>query len=151
MKTVVQRVSNASLRVDGQLISSISKGLVCYLGVGKGDTEDTVKRMARKVAGLRIFSDNEGKMNLSAKDCSYEIMAVSQFTLYGDVKKGFRPSFIGAEEPEQAKLLYECFCKELESLGIQKVARGIFGADMHIEQNNSGPVTIIIEMPAADN
>ena len=140
MKTVVQRVNNAKLSVENKLVSEISKGLVCYLGVGKGDTEEDMKWLAKKVAGLRIFSDENGKMNLSVKDLNYEILVVSQFTLYGDVKRGYRPSFIEAELPELANKLYEKFCDELQDLGVKKVAKGIFGADMTIS-----PVTIIIE------
>ena len=145
MKTVVQRVNNAKLSVENKLVSEISKGLVCYLGVGKGDTEEDMKWLAKKVAGLRIFSDENGKMNLSVKDLNYEILVVSQFTLYGDVKRGYRPSFIEAELPELANKLYEKFCDELQDLGVKKVAKGIFGADMTINQENQGPVTIIIE------
>ncbi|PKL40934.1 MAG: D-tyrosyl-tRNA(Tyr) deacylase [Candidatus Riflebacteria bacterium HGW-Riflebacteria-1] len=145
MKAVVQRVKKACLSVDGELISSIETGLVCYLGVGKGDNEKDLAWLARKVAGLRIFPDADSKMNLSLLDCSYEALVVSQFTLYGNVKKGFRPSFIDAEDPERARILYEDFCSELVKAGVSKVAKGVFAADMLIEQENSGPVTIIID------
>lgn len=145
MKALVQRVDKAVLTVDNNLISEISQGLVCYLGIGKGDTEENLKWLARKVAGLRIFADENGKMNLSVLDKSLEILVVSQFTLYGDIRRGFRPSFIEAELPEIANKMYEKFCEELTEIGVKKVAKGVFGADMHINQYNSGPVTIMID------
>ncbi|MDD2998817.1 MAG: D-tyrosyl-tRNA(Tyr) deacylase [Erysipelotrichia bacterium] len=145
MKAIVQRVRQASLSVDGQLVSEIQNGLVCYLGVGRGDSDKEMLWLARKVAGLRIFSDQDGKMNLSVKDCDYEILVVSQFTLFGDIRNGFRPSFIEAEAPAEAERMYERFCSELESAGIKKVAHGVFGADMQISQLNNGPVTIILD------
>ncbi len=145
MKALVQRVNKASLSVNGVLISEISKGLVCYLGIGKGDTEKDLLWLVKKVSGLRIFSDENGKMNLSIKDLNLEILVVSQFTLYGDVKKGFRPSFIEAELPDVANKMYEQFCSELEKVGIKKVSKGVFGADMLISQENTGPVTIMID------
>ena len=145
MKALVQRVDKASLSVDNKLVSNISKGLVCYLGIGRGDTEENLKWLARKVAGLRIFQDENDKMNLSVLDLGYEILVVSQFTLYGDIKRGYRPSFIDAELPEKANEMYEKFCSELIGLGVKKVSKGVFGADMHIEQSNCGPVTIMID------
>jgi len=145
MKAVIQRVKSACLSVDGKLVSQIGEGLVCYLGVGKGDSEDDLRWLVKKTAGLRIFSDAEGKMNLSLLDCGFEALIVSQFTLYGNVKKGFRPSFIDAEEPEAARQMYECFCRELAATGVKKVATGIFAADMLIEQANAGPVTILLD------
>ena len=145
MKAIVQRVKKADLSVDNNLVSEINEGLVVYLGVGKGDTYEKMQWMAKKVAGLRIFSDENGKMNLSAKDIKGEILVVSQFTLYGDIKNGYRPSFIEAEEPTKAKEIYDKFCTELVNLGITKVGKGIFGANMTINQTNSGPVTIILE------
>lgn len=145
MKALVQRVNKANLKVDDKLISEISKGLVCYLGIGKGDNESDLLWLAKKVAGLRVFPDENGKMNLSAKDLGYDILVVSQFTLFGDVKKGFRPSFINAELPDIANQMYEKFCEELLNLGIKKVSKGVFGADMQIYQENSGPVTIMID------
>jgi D-tyrosyl-tRNA(Tyr) deacylase len=145
MKALVQRVSSAVLKVENQLISEINEGLVCYLGVGKGDSEKELKWLARKVAGLRIFPDENGKMNLSAVDTGSEILVVSQFTLFGDIRNGFRPSFIAAEEPDIAENMYESFCEELEAHKVKKVARGVFGADMRIEQVNQGPVTIMID------
>lgn len=145
MKAVVQRVLKASLSVDNEVVSEISEGLVCYLGIAKGDNEDDLRWMVKKIVGLRIFADSEGKMNLSLFDCSLQILVVSQFTLLGNVKKGFRPSFIDAEEPSIARRMYEKFCNELENANIKKVSRGVFAADMIISQINSGPVTIQLD------
>lgn len=145
MKAVVQRVRRASLSVDGELISSIKEGLICYLGVARGDADKDLQWLSRKVAGLRIFPDSDDKMNLSLLDCDYEILVVSQFTLFGNVKKGFRPSFIEAEEPESARDMYDRFCVELEKSGVKKVAKGVFAADMLIDQLNYGPVTILLD------
>ncbi|MBU1109434.1 MAG: D-tyrosyl-tRNA(Tyr) deacylase [Candidatus Riflebacteria bacterium] len=145
MKAVVQRVRKASLMVDDKLISTIGEGLVCYLGVGRNDTDQDLSWLMRKVTGLRIFPDSEGKMNLSLLDCGYEILVVSQFTLFGNVRKGFRPSFIEAEEPELAREMYDRFCAELEILRPGKIAKGVFAADMLIEQTNYGPVTILLD------
>lgn len=145
MKAVIQRVECAKLTVGSTLVSEIGKGLVCYLGIGKGDDITDLKWLAKKVAGLRIFTDEQGKMNLSAKQLGLDILVVSQFTLYGDIKNGYRPSFINAEMPERANIMYEAFCEELLSLGIKRVAKGIFGADMTINQKNTGPVTICLD------
>jgi len=145
MKAVIQRVQSACLSVEGKLVSQVGEGMVCYLGVGKGDGEDDLRWLVKKTAGLRIFADSDGKMNLSLIDCGFEALVVSQFTLYGNVKKGFRPSFIDAEEPEAARLMYERFCRELAAAGVKKVATGIFAADMLIEQVNNGPVTILLD------
>ncbi len=145
MRAVIQRVNYATLVVDGNLVSKIEKGLVVYHGIGKEDTEKDMMWLAKKIAGLRIFPDSDGKMNLSVKDCDYEILAVSQFTLYGEVKSGYRPGFSKAEEPEKAKKMYKEFCQELRNLNVKKVSEGIFGADMKILQENDGPVTIIID------
>lgn len=144
MRALVQRIKRAKLSVGGKEISSCGKGLIVYFGVKKGDTEKELDFVVNKVANLRIFEDENGKMNLSVKDVCGEIMSVSQFTLYGDVKKGFRPSFTEAEEPQKASAIYDEFCDRLEKEGI-KVARGIFGADMQIEYVNDGPVTIYVE------
>lgn len=145
MKAVIQRVNQAVLSVENQEISRIACGLVCYLGVGKGDTEAEMKWLARKVAGLRIFPDENGKMNLSAVNIQADILVVSQFTLFGDIRNGFRPSFIAAESPEPAEKMYEQFCQELCVHGVKNVAKGVFAADMKIEQVNQGPVTIILD------
>ena len=145
MKAVVQRVKHTTLSVDGNLISQIPFGLTVFLGVKVGDTEKEAAYIAKKVAGLRIFEDENGKMNLSVKDVGGEVLLVSQFTLYGDASKGNRPSFTLAERPEFAEPLYEYAVKELSSYGVT-VKKGVFGADMKIEQNNDGPVTILLEI-----
>ena len=145
MRAVVQRVKKTTLRVDGELISEIPFGLTVFLGVKTGDTEKEAAYIAKKVAGLRIFEDENGKMNLSVKDVGGEVLLVSQFTLYGDASKGNRPSFTLAERPEIAEPLYEYAVKELSSYDVT-VKKGVFGADMQIEQNNDGPVTILLEI-----
>ena len=144
MKAVVQRVKNTSLRVDGELISEIPFGLVVFLGVKVGDSEKQADYIAKKVANLRIFEDENGKMNLSVKDVGGEVLFVSQFTLYGDASHGNRPSFTLAERPEQANALYEYAARALENYGVT-VKRGVFGGDMQIFQHNDGPVTILLE------
>ncbi|MGM0599105.1 MAG: D-aminoacyl-tRNA deacylase [Candidatus Rifleibacteriota bacterium] len=151
MKALVQRVLKASLTVGDKPVSKIGPGLVCYLGVGETDQEKDTVWLARKVAGLRIFEDDEGKMNLSAIQAKGEILVVSQFTLYGSVRKGSRPSFTKAKEPQTANEMYEQFCDELKKHGIYKVAKGVFAADMTIEQTNQGPVTIMIDTEEAKN
>ncbi len=146
MKAVVQRVTQASLTCESKLISQISNGLVVYFGVGKGDGEKQAEYLAKKVSALRVFADENGKMNLSCKDLGYEILSVSQFTLYADVSHGNRPGFSDAEDPLRANALYEYFCNCLEQNGIV-VKRGVFGGDMTINQVNQGPVTIIYDIP----
>lgn len=143
MKAVVQRVLSANLKVDGELISKIGKGLVVFLGIGQGDDEKALEKLGQKIAKLRIFEDEQGKMNLSIKDISGEILLVSQFTLYADCKHGNRPSFITAEKPEEANKLYQDMKTLLEKEDIS-VKMGVFGADMKIDALNDGPVTIIL-------
>ncbi|HOY68923.1 MAG TPA: D-aminoacyl-tRNA deacylase [Candidatus Ozemobacteraceae bacterium] len=145
MKAVVQRVSEASLHVDGEEISRIGPGLVCYLGVGRGDDEKDLDWLAKKTARLRIFPDAQGRMNLSAADERLAILVVSQFTLFGDIRNGYRPGFSGAEEPEKARAMYERFMAKLGDYGIVEVKGGVFGADMTITQINRGPVTILLD------
>ncbi len=145
MKAVVQRVKKTALRVDGELISEIPFGLTVFLGVKTGDTEKEAAYIAKKIAGMRIFEDENGKMNLSVQDVGGEVLLVSQFTLYGDATKGNRPSFTLAARPEIAEPLYEYTAQELSSYGVT-VKKGVFGADMKIEQNNDGPVTILLEI-----
>lgn len=145
MKAVAQRVKKTTLKVEGELISEIPFGLTVFLGVKVGDTEKEAAYLAKKIAGLRIFEDENGKMNLSVKDVGGEVLLVSQFTLYGDTSRGNRPSFTLAERPERAQELYEYAVKELAGYGII-VKKGVFGADMQIEQHNDGPVTILIEV-----
>ncbi len=144
MKAVVQRVKHTTLSVDGNLISQIPFGLTVFLGVKVGDTEKDAAYLAKKIAALRVFEDENGKMNLSVKDVGGEVLLVSQFTLYGDASHGNRPSFTLAERPERAEPLYEYAVKELSAYGIP-VKKGVFGADMKIEQLNDGPVTILLE------
>lgn len=144
MKFVAQRVASAALCVSGELVSEIGRGLVVYLGVKAGDNEKQAEKAMEKAALLRVFEDEAGKMNLSVRDVKGEVLLVSQFTLYGDAKKGNRPSFSEAERPERADALYEHAVSYLRSLGVP-VKTGVFGADMQIEQHNDGPVTIIYE------
>ena len=145
MRAVIQRVKHTTLSVDGRLVSEIPFGLAVYLGVKVGDTDEMPAAMAKKIAALRIFEDENGKMNLSVGDVGGEVMLISQFTLYGDCSHGNRPSFTLAERPERANALYEATRGELVSRGMT-VKTGIFGADMKIEQFNDGPVTIIYEI-----
>lgn len=143
MKAVVQRVLKAELKVDGNLISKIDKGMVVFLGVGIGDNQENVEKIGKKIAKLRIFEDENEKMNLSIKDVGGEVLLVSQFTLYGDCSHGNRPSFIMAERPEKANELYLKMKELLMSENIP-VQTGVFGADMKIEVLNDGPVTILM-------
>jgi len=145
MRAVVQRVNEANVRVDGKTIGAIGKGLLVLLGVGHDDAEADADYLAEKVAGLRIFPDEQDKMNLSVTDIRGEAMVISQFTLYGDVRRGKRPSFTGAAPPEHAKALYEYFVQRLKSLGIPKVATGEFQAMMDVSLTNAGPVTILLD------
>lgn len=144
MKAVIQRVKKTSLSVNGKLVSEIPFGLAVYLGVKSGDTPAQAEATAKKVAALRIFEDDQGKMNRSVRDVGGEILLVSQFTLYGDCSRGNRPSFSLAERPEPAKELYDYVTELLRESGLT-VKTGVFGADMKIEQFNDGPVTIIYE------
>lgn len=145
MRAVIQRVKATSLSVDGKLISEIPFGLAVYLGIKTGDTRAHAEALAKKIAALRIFEDEHGKMNLSVNDVQGEIMLISQFTLYGDCSHGNRPSFSVAERPEPAKELYEYVAQLLRGRGLT-VKTGVFGADMKILQYNDGPVTIIYEI-----
>ena len=144
MKAVVQRVLRADLSVDGKLISNIDKGIVVFWGVGEGDQEIDVIKLVNKISKLRIFEDENGKMNLSLKDINGQILLVSQFTLFADCRHGNRPSFINAEKPERANELY-LKAKELFGKENISVQTGIFGADMKINVLNDGPVTIILD------
>ena len=142
MIAVVERVKNASLTADGVFTSEINNGLLIFVGVFDSDTEKEADVLAAKIAALRIFEDENEKMNLSVKDIGGEVLAVSNFTLCADTKKGNRPSFINAKEPNSAKHLYEYFCEKLNEEVPTK--RGVFGADMQIENICDGPVTIIL-------
>ena len=147
MRAVVQRVSRASVTVDGQVVGSIGAGLLVLLGVKPEDTEEACCWLTNKVANLRIFQDEAGKMNCSLLDVGGAALVVSQFTVYGNVRKGRRPSFVGAAPPEHAKPLYERFCGELRAQGVVSVAQGIFGANMAVALVNDGPVTLIVDSP----
>lgn len=144
MKAVIQRVNFANLKVDGKLISEINQGFVILLGVGIGDTQEDVEKISKKISKLRIFEDDNGKMNLSLSEINGEILLVSQFTLYADCRHGNRPSFINAEKPERANELYLKMKELLEEENFI-VKTGVFGADMKIELLNDGPVTIILD------
>ena len=144
MKVVVQRVSEASVTIDGQIHGKIDKGFLLLVGIQDSDNEDIVRKMADKIARMRIFVDENDKMNLSLSQVNGDILSISQFTLYADCKKGNRPSFSLAGKPEHAKKMYLYFNDYLRSLGI-KVEEGIFGADMKVRLLNDGPVTIILD------
>lgn len=144
MKAVIQRVKNADVKVDGKITGEIKQGLLILLGVGPEDNEKIADEMVQKICKLRIFTDENDKMNLSIKDIDGEILVVSQFTLYADCQKGNRPSFVNAAPPEKAEQLYEYF-KEQCKKEVKNVECGIFGADMKVSLLNDGPVTIILE------
>ncbi len=148
MKAVVQRVLEACVSVQGERVSQMGAGLLVLLGVGKGDSEADVAWMVDKLATLRIFEDAAGKMNLSLEDTSRQLIVVSQFTLYGDTRRGRRPSFTDAMEPAAAKALYERVCDSLRARGLS-VGTGVFAADMKVALVNDGPVTLLLESPSA--
>ena len=144
MKAVIQRVTRAKVTVDGEITGEIGQGFLVLLGVMQGDTEEEMKLLAKKVSEIRIFEDENQKMNLSIDKIDGEILVVSQFTLCADLSHGRRPSFINSAPPAVANDLYEKFCTELSALGVKKVAKGVFAADMAVELVNDGPVTIIM-------
>ena len=144
MKIVLQRVSSASVKVDSKIVGRIEHGLLLLIGFSSTDTEESILPTIEKIVKLRIFSDEEGKMNKSVLDVEGSMLLISQFTLYADTKKGNRPSFIEAARPEQAIPLYEFFIAEMRKR-VTKVETGIFGADMKVELVNDGPVTIVFE------
>ena len=147
MRLVIQRVKYASVKVDGELKGKIDKGFMVLFGVKKGDTEKDLEYCVKKLVGLRVFEDENGKMNLSVKDIEGDFLIISQFTLYGDTKKGNRPSFIDAEDPDKANEMYEKFLEEVKNTSGRRVEKGVFGADMKVELLNDGPVTILVESP----
>ncbi|MCB9896023.1 MAG: D-tyrosyl-tRNA(Tyr) deacylase [Planctomycetes bacterium] len=145
MRVLLQRVSRARVTVDGNVTGEVGNGLLLLVGIRDGDSEAEIDWMARKVAQLRVFSDTHGKMNLSVQDVHGGVLAISQFTLYGDTAKGNRPSYISAARPEVAEPLYEKFCEQLSALIGKPVAKGVFGARMDVELVNDGPVTLMLE------
>ena len=144
MKIVIQRVSCASVRVEGVIVGQIQQGLMLLVGMEEGDDKSDAEWLSKKILDLRIFSDSEGKMNLSVKDVSGDVLCISQFTLIAEYKKGNRPSFIRAAKPEMAVDLFEYFKELIKNSGL-KVESGIFGADMKVELLNNGPVTIVMD------
>ena len=144
MRAVVQRVSRAEVRVEGKAVGAIGQGLLVLLGVAAGDAEADARLLADKVAQLRVFEDQAGKMNLPVSEVGGGVLVVSQFTLLGDVRKGNRPSFTAAAPPQAADALYRRFCAMLREKGVA-VSQGVFGADMEVELVNDGPVTILLD------
>jgi D-tyrosyl-tRNA(Tyr) deacylase len=144
MKAVVQRVTKASVSADSELLGEIGQGLVVLIGIASNDTEKDINYLADKIAQLRIFSDSEGKFNISALEIGGEMLLISQFTLLADTRKGRRPSFIGAAPPQQAETLFNIFVERMRSTGL-KVATGRFQAHMLVEIHNDGPVTIMLD------
>ncbi len=145
MRIVIQRTSEASVKIEGSIYSKIKRGLVVLVGIESEDSKEDADWLIQKIVGLRIFSDDEGKMNLSAQDINGEFLVISQFTLHASTKKGNRPSYIKAARPEVAIPLYEYFIKELRVKSESKIASGVFGADMKVSLINDGPVTIMID------
>ncbi len=145
MRVVLQRVKSASVTVEGETISAIEAGLLLLVGVAQGDGEAEADWLAAKVAGLRVMGDDEGKMNRGVTDVGGAVLAVSQFTLLADTRKGKRPSFVGAAPPEEAERLFDFFCERLRAAGVDRVETGRFGAMMEVALVNDGPVTIVLE------
>jgi D-tyrosyl-tRNA(Tyr) deacylase len=150
MRAVLQRVSEARVTVAGEVVGAIGPGLLVFLGVGKGDGQAELDLLPEKIATLRIFEDEAGKMNRSVLDTTKQVLVVSQFTLYADTRKGRRPSFTDAMPPEEAKALYLRFCDRCRELGLQ-VATGVFAADMKVALLNDGPVTIVLDTDAQNS
>jgi D-aminoacyl-tRNA deacylase len=146
MRAVVQRVSRAAVTVDGEVVGALGTGLLVLLGVAPSDTDAEARWLADKVVGLRIFPDSDGKMNRDVSEAAGGVLVVSQFTLYGDCRKGRRPSFVGAAPPELAEPLYEAFVSAVRATGVP-AATGRFGAMMQVELVNDGPVTLLVDTP----
>lgn len=144
MKAVVQRVTHASVTVDGEIKGQIGQGFLILLGVGQNDTEEDADRLVNKIVKLRIFSDENDKINLSLADVGGSLLVISQFTLYADCRKGNRPNFIQAGKPDEAERLYEYFVSQCKKQ-VQVVEKGVFGADMKVELLNDGPFTVVLE------
>jgi D-aminoacyl-tRNA deacylase len=147
MRVIVQRVSEASVSIDGEVTGAIGPGLLCLVGISEGDTDEEARWLAHKTANLRIFADQDDRMNLSVKDINGAVLVVSQFTLYANTRKGFRPSFVGAAPPEVAEPLVDLYTKAIKDENVP-VETGIFGAYMEVSLENDGPVTIILEREA---
>lgn len=145
MKAILQRVTFAEVKVDGNTVGKIDNGFLILLGVAEGDTEKEADALSAKVATLRVFTDENDKMNLSLADIDGEVLVISNFTLYADCSHGRRPNFMKAAKPDIAEPLYEYFCKKMADNGVRKVEKGIFGADMKVSLLNDGPVTIDID------
>ncbi len=145
MKIVLQRVKNASVAIADEQISEIGPGLLLLVGIARGDGETEAKWLVEKVSGLRVFADDDGKMNLNVREAEGAILAVSQFTLLADTRKGKRPSFVEAAPPEEAEMLFDYFCDRLRETGVTSVETGSFGAMMDVSLVNDGPVTIVLE------
>ena len=145
MKAVIQRVINSNVKIDGEVVGEVGKGFMILLGVMQGDTKADADKLVKKIPYLRIFEDENGKMNLSCLDVNGEMLVISQITLCADCSHGRRPSFIQSATPDEANMLYEYFVEELKKAGVSKVATGQFGADMKVELINDGPVTIILD------
>lgn len=144
MKFVIQRVNHASVKVDGNILGKIDKGYMVLIGIAENDTKEIADKMIKKMIGLRIFEDENGKTNISLKDVSGQLLIISQFTLYADCKKGNRPSFINAGKPDMANEMYEYIIKQCKN-EVSVVEKGIFGADMKVSLENDGPFTIILD------
>ena len=145
MRALIQRVTSASVKVDGEIVGKIGKGFLIFLGVYEKDTEEKIEKLTKKIVNLRIFNDENDKMNLSIKEVKGEILLISQFTLCADTRKGNRPLFVSAKNPNEANEIYERTIKSIRNEGII-VEKGIFGADMKVELLNDGPVTILLDI-----
>lgn len=145
MRVVLQRVNSCKVEIDNKIHSEIGEGFLLLLGVKNGDTKEDAVKLAKKISGLRIFTDENDKMNLSLADINGSVLVVSNFTLYADCSHGRRPSFINAARPEVSEPLYEFFCDEMRNIGVQDVKTGEFGADMKVSLLNDGPVTLVID------
>lgn len=148
MRVLLQRVSRASVMVEGAVVGKAGKGFLLLVGFTEGDTGAEVEWMAEKIVALRVFNDEGGKMNLTLEDVSGDLLVVSQFTLYGDTRKGRRPSFVAAAPPEVATPLYQAFVQRLQDRSVGRVESGVFGAMMEVELVNDGPVTLMLEREA---
>jgi D-tyrosyl-tRNA(Tyr) deacylase len=145
MRALIQRVTSASVKVDGKIVGKIGKGFLVFLGIYEEDTEEKIEKLTKKIVNLRIFNDENDKMNLSIKDVKGEILLISQFTLCADTRKGNRPSFVSAKNPKDANMIYEKTIENIKNENIV-VEKGIFGADMKVELLNDGPVTILLDI-----